>query len=161
MRSQQLFILSLLSVMGVSFSSCLSGYQDSTPILQAGEACVSSVTGTHDTILLGDTLLVGDTLTVPLLLHGGYNFLKTFEVTADKSVFDLTLIPDTNYLHLMDSSSAPQEGKLRFVAGCYLFETKLRYVPQTAGDYRIEMTLSSDASEKFTPRTWWFTQCVR
>lgn len=161
MRSQHVFILSFLSVLAVTFASCLDTYQESTPILQAGKAYVSTLSGEHDTTVLGDTLSVGDTLTVPLLLHGGYNYLKSFEVKAGEEVFDLTLLTDSAYLPLLDSVSVPQKGKLVFVSKCYLFETRLRYVPLKAGDYRIEMTLATDASEKYSPRTWWFTQSVR
>ena len=158
---KRILLYAVVALAAISLTSCLESNNQATPVIQAGYVTRVSATGVCDTVSFGDTLHIADTLRVPLALWGVYNNLTTFQVTADTSVVSYQLLNDSSYLHLLDKSSAPEKGYLRFVTGCVLFETNLQYIPKKTGDYEVHLILASDAGEKYSPMEGYFVMHVR
>jgi hypothetical protein len=157
---KRIFLFAVIALAAISLTSCLESKDQATPVIQAGYITRVSAAGVCDTISFADTLHVADTLRVPLALWGVYNNLTTFQVSADTSAVAYQLLNDSSYLHLLDNSSAPEKGYLRFVTGCVLFETTLQYIPKKTGDYEVKFVLASDAGEKYSPLDAYFVMRV-
>lgn len=158
---KRILLYAVVALAAISFTSCLESNNQATPVIQAGYLTRVNAAGVCDTISFADTLQVADTLRVPLALWGVYNNLTTFQVTTDTSVISYQLLNDSSYLHLLDKSSAPEKGYLRFLTGCLLFETNLQYIPKKTGDYEVHLTLASDAGDKYSPLEAYFVVHIR
>jgi len=143
------------------FTSCLTSEEHSTPMIGASWLYRTSLSGVTDSIRYGDTVRVGDTLYGPILLYGGYNNLTRFSVQVDTSAISMKLLNDSAYSNMLDADSNPDNGFLHFKIGCPFFSTSLFYVAKKTGDYKITMTLASDAGEKYSPQVAWYIQSVR
>jgi len=146
--------------MAVVLASCDSDAQ-STPLMYAANAYRTSVSGAQDTIRFGDTIHVGDTVRVPLFLLGQYNMLTSFQLSVEKSAFDYQLYCDSLNATFLAPDSKLQEGYMHFLENCFSLSLTLHYVAKQKGDYQFQMTLSSTASEKYSPNHGVVTQPVR
>lgn len=159
---KRIFFFIALAIISISFTSCLTGEAQSTPLIQVSKTVYrATLAGVHDTISLTDTIHVGDTLRVPLMLYGNYNNLTEFTVTVDAAELDMRLLVDSACLALLDTTSAPDKAYLRFVNDVYVFPTDMQYVPKKTGSLKISMTLASTAGEKYSPLGAWFILEVR
>ena len=159
---KRIFFYIAFAIVAVSFTSCLMGDAQSTPLIQVyGTVYRNTPAGVHDTITLGDTLNVGDTLRVPCILYGNYNNLTEFKVTVDTADLDMRLLVDSGYQALLDAASQPEKAYLRFANDVYVFSAAMQYVPKRIGSLKISMTLASTAEAKYSPFTAWYVQEVR
>lgn len=115
----------------------------------------------QDTISLQDTLNVGDTVRMTLFANGLYNYLNALAVAANSDV-NVSLEWSDELADCLASDADPAKGRLLFVAEkVYAFTTVLRYIPLRSGKYRIDMQLSSDAGEPYSPAQYYFEINVR
>ncbi len=135
----------------------------STPILEISRSLYrTSAAGVLDTISVLDTLQVGDTVRMGVMLCGYYNYLTAFNVQADPACVEVSLEWDPANDQFITSASDPENGKLEFVAEkVYLCTTTLRYIPLAAGKHRVNMVVSSDAGDPYSPRTFYFDAVVK
>ena len=159
---KRIFFYIALAIVSVALSSCLTGEDQSTPLIQVSKYVYRDTpAGVHDTILLTDTMHVGDTLRVPIMLYGNYNNLTEFSVKVDTAELDMRLLVDSSCLAILDPASKPEKAYLRFANDVYVFPAAMQYVPKKTGSLKISMTLASTAGEKYSPLNAWFMQEVR
>lgn len=159
---KRIFFFIALAIISISFTSCLTGEAQSTPLIQVSKTVYrATLAGVHDTIVLSDTIHVGDTLRVPLMLYGNYNNLTEFTVTVDAAELDMRLLVDSACLALLGTTSAPDKAYLCFAKDVYIFPTEMLYVPKKTGDLKISMKLASTAEAKYSPLNAWYISTVR
>jgi len=159
---KRFFLFIAIAVSAVCLTSCLTGEEQSTPLIQVSKYVYRNTpAGVSDTILLTDTLGVGDTLRVPIMLYGNYNNLTEFTVKVDTAELDMRLLVDSSALAILDPASQPEKAYLRFANDVYVFPAAMYYVPKKTGSLKISMTLANTAGEKYSPLNAWFMQEVR
>ncbi|MBQ2540318.1 MAG: hypothetical protein II551_01570 [Paludibacteraceae bacterium] len=159
---KHVFYIIALAVVAVVFPSCLTGEDNSTPVIQlAGYMDRYNSLGVHDSIEFGDTVHVGDTLVAHMMLMGGYNNLTGLVVSCDTSVIGRKLVVTEGYEQHLASGSDPENGKMLFIKDVYLYPTDMRLVAKKTGDAKVLFTLSSTASEKYSPLNAWIMVPIR
>jgi len=158
---KRIFFFVALAIAAVSFTSCLTSDDHSTPFIRASYLYRSTLDGVQDTVNYGDTVHVGDTLRGPIVLIGGYNNLTELQVSIDTTECDFHLLIDSGYSSQITAASKPEKGYLRFADEVYLYPTTLWFVPKKTGDLMISLTLSSTAGDKYSPLNAYFITPVR
>lgn len=158
---KRIFFFITLAIAAVSFTSCLTSDDHSTPLIRASFLYRSTPDGGQDTLNYGDTVQVGDTLRGPIVLMGGYNNLTELQVAFDTAECDFHLLVDSGYTSQITAASKPEKGYLCFVDEVYLYPTTLWFVPKKTGDLTISMKLSSTAGDKYSPLNAFFITPVR
>jgi hypothetical protein len=162
MRHRILYFLLLAAIVPLVLTSC-EGSAASTPELYASSRLVRTTpSGARDTILISDTLHVGDTLRWYLLADGRFNTLQSFQATCDTSVFSMAMEVDTSDSTVFAKETDLSKAKLVFMPGkVYACSVWLRFIPRKAGTQEIELSIASDAGEKYSPRSWTYTSTVK
>ena len=135
----------------------------STPLLEVSRSLYrTSAAGVQDTITVLDTLQVGDTVRMGVMICGYYNYLTAFSVKEEKGNVNVAFEWAPANDQFLTSGSDPENGKLEFVAEqVYMCTTTLRYIPLAAGTHRIDMIVSSDAGDPYSPRNFYFETIVK
>ena len=162
MKRYILYFLLFAASIPLVFTSC-EGSASSTPELYASSRLVRTTpSGVRDTILVSDTLHVGDTLRWYLLANGRFNTLQSFQATCDTSAFDLAMEVDAGDSVVFAEGTDLAKAKLVFVPEkVYACTAWLRFVPRKADSQEIELTIATNAGEKYSPRSWTYTAKVK
>ena len=156
------FFLFLLPIVAVTMVSCINLVENpsSTPTLQIGGIIVrSNLAGVRDTLtnFKDSTISVGDTLRVEMHVSGVLNNLTSVEAKADTSKVKVSLAWNEKDKDFLTSDAKPENGLLTFKPKTVVsIGTTLTYIPRKAGDYKISITVTSDALPEHSPRTWSF-----
>lgn len=151
-----LFVLVALMAVSCDMTTVVS-----PRITVSNELIRTSITGVRDTISFGDSLNVGDTVQLGMLLNGYYDYLVSFEATADTSKVRLSVAwPDS--LGGVTEASDPAHAKLVFIPdSVYACLTTLSYVPVSHGVHPINLVLSSAAKAPYSQSAIQFYIAVR
>lgn len=147
MKRYYFFILALVALVA---TACDWTSVVSPRISASQEVYRTSAAGVRDTITLRDSLSVGDTAQLRMVLYGYYDYIVSFEATADTSKVKLALDwPDS--LGCTTPDSDPAHAKLVFKPdSVYNCITTLSYMPVDSGSCAIKLVLTSAAKAPYS-----------
>ena len=158
------FFLFFLPVLATVLVSCEGkNICSHTPELYVDSYIVrSSTAGVRDTLSsFNDTTIVGDTLRIGMLADAFCNNLLSIKVDVDTNKVKVLMAWKDEDKTLLAADAKPEQGLLTFKSGLSAVKTTLTYIPRKAGDYKVSITLSSDALAEHTPRTWSFNAVAK
>ena len=152
----------LLPLLAFSLVSCEDKAQ-STPTLKVSSFLLrTSVAGVTDTISYLDTLQLGDTVLMGLAAYGNFNYLTGLRAETDTTNLQLSFKWNHDDDNCLAQGSDPEHGILLFKPELVnLCMTTLHYIALKSGTHRVEITVSSNAGENFSPRTFYFNVPVK